>query len=34
MQLKFMEGTGPCSVEKKATRGVQNQGQGYRGVAG
>ena len=26
--------TGPCSVGKEATRGVQNRGQGYRGVAG
>ena len=26
--------TGPCSVGKEAARGVQNQGQGYRGVAG
>ena len=25
--------TGPCSVGKEAARGVQNQGQGYRGVA-
>ena len=26
--------TGPCSIGKEAARGVQNQGQGYRGVAG
>ena len=26
--------TGPWSVGKEATRGVQNRGQGYRGVAG
>ena len=26
--------TGPCSVGKEAARGVQNQGQGCRGVAG
>ena len=26
--------TGPCNVGKEATRGVQNRGQGYRGVAG
>ena len=26
--------TGPCSVGKEATRGVQNRGQGYRGVVG
>ena len=26
--------TRPCSVGKEATRGVQNRGQGYRGVAG
>ena len=25
--------TGPCSVGKEATRGVQNRGQGYRGVS-
>ena len=28
------EMTGPCNVGKEATRGVQNRGQGYRGVAG
>ena len=26
--------TGPCSVGKEAARGLQNRGQGYRGVAG
>ena len=26
--------TGPCSVGKETARGVQNQGQGYHGVAG
>ena len=26
--------TGPCGSGKEATRGVQNRGRGYRGVAG